>query len=348
MNPLRLKKLQFPNLTEQDWDTITALRQEADQEENPDDPVPPTEQYKTEMMTYHERREYLDYWLGYDEQGTNVGYLVTVYPKPDHPDYEVNGKFVWYYIHITPDHRRKGYGTQMLNKIAEIAQEYGAEHLQGGTMIESGKQFMQYHDAILGLSERVSRLTMANVDWEMMQRWVDDGAARNPDVQIIRFEGLPSEEDIEAYCQLVTDLDKEVPLEDMQEESYTFTVEEARKRHERITKASNREIALYAKDSDGSLMGLTGMYHQNGVDTVSHVGLTGVLPKYQGRGLGKYLKASMALDVRENFPKVKHSNTFNAQSNEPMLHINIKMGFKPHQEFVIYKMPVADVLQVKA
>lgn len=347
MSTLTLKYLSIPDITEQDWLDVTSLRQAADQEESPDDPVPPTEQYKTEMMTFPERRDDIQYWLGYDEQGKAIGYFVTVYPKPDHPDYATNSTFVWYYIYIAEAHRRNGYGTQMLAKIAEIADDYGAVNLQGDTLIQSGKDFIVAQGAKEALIERVSRLTMANVDWDMMQHWLDNGKQRNPDIQIIRFEGLPPEEDLEAYCQLVTDLDKEVPLEDL-DESYTFTADEARKRHERNKKAGNIEIAFYAKDSDGALMGMTGMHYQNGVDTVSYVGLTGVLPKYQGRGLGKYLKASMTFDVRDNFPKITHSNTFNAQSNEPMLHINIKMGFKPHQECVFYKSPVEDLLKVNA
>ncbi|MGB7860052.1 MAG: GNAT family N-acetyltransferase, partial [Acidimicrobiia bacterium] len=50
---------------------------------------------------------------------------------------------------------------------------------------------------------------------------------------------------------------------------------------------------------------------------------------HRNKGLGRLLKASMAKRFVGEFPDVEWIDTGNAGSNEPMLNINIAMGFKP-------------------
>jgi hypothetical protein len=56
---------------------------------------------------------------------------------------------------------------------------------------------------------------------------------------------------------------------------------------------------------------------------------TGVDPKHRNKGLGRWVKAAMALKLRDEYPQVQRIDTENAGSNQPMLSINIEMGFKP-------------------
>ena len=67
-------------------------------------------------------------------------------------------------------------------------------------------------------------------------------------------------------------------------------------------------------------------------------GLTGVRDVHRGRGLGKWLKAEMLLRVRRDFPEVRVVSTGNASSNEAMLSINERLGFRTHKEPVIVEM----------
>jgi GNAT superfamily N-acetyltransferase len=56
---------------------------------------------------------------------------------------------------------------------------------------------------------------------------------------------------------------------------------------------------------------------------------TGVHPEHRNRGLGRWLKAAMIDKIVADYPAMDRVDTFNAGSNEPMLDINIAMGFKP-------------------
>jgi GNAT superfamily N-acetyltransferase len=56
---------------------------------------------------------------------------------------------------------------------------------------------------------------------------------------------------------------------------------------------------------------------------------TGVDPAHRNKGLGRWLKAAMIERIISEYPAVERVDTFNAGSNEPMLNINIAMGFEP-------------------
>ncbi len=71
--------------------------------------------------------------------------------------------------------------------------------------------------------------------------------------------------------------------------------------------------------------------------------LTGVKEDYRGKGLGKWLKAEMALYIKENYPKIKYISTGNANENAPMLAINKQMGFKFHKEGSAIKFDIEEL-----
>ena len=70
---------------------------------------------------------------------------------------------------------------------------------------------------------------------------------------------------------------------------------------------------------------------------------TGVDPEHRNKGLGRWLKAAMAKRFVSEFPDVTAIETGNAGSNEPMLNINIAMGFKTVLEVNAWQGDIATV-----
>ena len=56
---------------------------------------------------------------------------------------------------------------------------------------------------------------------------------------------------------------------------------------------------------------------------------TVVHPDHRNKGLGRWLKAAMIEEIVADHPQVDRIDTWNAGSNEPMLNINIAMGYEP-------------------
>ena len=78
---------------------------------------------------------------------------------------------------------------------------------------------------------------------------------------------------------------------------------------------------------------------------------TGVRPDARGRGIGKWLKAYMLDRMHRLYPDAEWISTGNADSNGPMLAINMKMGFKRHRwgaEYQISRDQLAERVEALA
>jgi len=68
-----------------------------------------------------------------------------------------------------------------------------------------------------------------------------------------------------------------------------------------------------------------------------------VLPEFQNRGLGRWMKTAMLQKVLRERPQVTKIRTGNADSNAPMLKINHELGFKPYISTYAWQVELAQV-----
>ena len=80
---------------------------------------------------------------------------------------------------------------------------------------------------------------------------------------------------------------------------------------------------------DGEPAGLTAVSIDTRRPRFAGQGDTVVIDAHRRRGLGRWLKADMWLRMRQDAPFVDAIDTGNAESNDPMLAINVAMGFRP-------------------
>ena len=240
-------------------------------------------------------------------------------------------------------YRRQGVGTQLLPLIINHAQEVGASWVQWDTKFESGFRFSEKIGATEAGRQRTNRLLVDQVDWAMMQRWVDAGQSRNPDIEMIRLVDLPAAHLIEPLCSLITDINRLQPSDAVEGIDYTLTPEEFEKESKRLEARQIERVVLCTRETDNALSGMTDMYYSQAKPGHARIGLTGVRRESQGRGLGKWLKAAMMFDLHEYYPAVKVVDTENFNSNQPMLNINDRMGFKLFDQHAFYKISIQDL-----
>jgi RimJ/RimL family protein N-acetyltransferase len=120
------------------------------------------------------------------------------------------------------------------------------------------------------------------------------------------------------------------PFEDYQREPEVITPTIWRDL-EQMDRSRQTEFLVYVArhKASGRFVGLTESIYQRLNPAQAWQANTGVDVDHREKGLGRWLKAAMLQKLRSDYPLVERIDTENAGSNEPMLNINLTLGFKP-------------------
>jgi RimJ/RimL family protein N-acetyltransferase len=236
--------------------------------------------------------------------------------------------FGW--VYVDPSHRGLGHGRMIATPMFDVVQADGrtrfAFELNDGRPEEPLVMRAGMKSAY---REKLSRLSFPEVDWALMTSWVERAAERASDYELLFLPSPLDEEHLDAFCDLMFIMNT-APREDYEEEDEVVTPEVWRDLEDKEMKRS-RDILTYAvrHKPSGALAGFTTVaYHRLQSDLVWQLD-TGVDPAHRNKGLGRWVKAAMALKLHSQYPDVQRIETFNAGSNQPMLNINVEMGFRP-------------------
>jgi GNAT superfamily N-acetyltransferase len=341
----RIKEFDPFNTSDEIFEGISKLLDSIFREVEKIDPLPTKELRIKGLKQKHPLYDW-KHWLIF-KNNEIIGYANFVYPKKGTENYDLNKHLAYPTISIHKDHRRKGLGTQMLKVLLEdISNHKEITTLEAETHRLSGRRFCEKLQGTLAITGIVSRCILDNIDWSLMKDWKNTGEAlvETSGIQLISFNSVP-EELLEDYCKFWTEVDNQQPFGALDSRDIT-TPKIRRQYEEHFAKQGYTVHCLLTKEKDGTLSGLTEIrQHESSPFRVTQ-DLTGVKEQFRGRGLGKWLKAEMAFLIREKFPEVKYIQTGNAETNEAMLSINKRMGFKEHRTVTEYKFSVEKLKKV--
>jgi mycothiol synthase len=343
MLKIHLNQLDIPKMTEQQWLDLLTVRTEFFIESWPGQHVPSDEEQRTFISQTPDLRDQVDFWLFYDDHANCLGWSTLSHPKPENPDYAANKGRIYVEPHVLERYQRHGVGTQLLPFFVDYAHKAGATWIEWDTKFESGFRFSEKIGAAEVGRLRKNSLEVDQLDWEMMQRWVDEGRSRNREVELVRFVNLPAQGMIDPICDLITDINRLQPRDDLEGISFSITPDEFVNEINRLKERNVERVIICTREPDGNLSGMTDLFYSAQKPTYADIMLTGVRREYQNRGLGKWLKAAMMFDMHEHYPNVKSISTGNFNSNRPMLSINDRMGFKLFEQYVFYKIRADDL-----
>ncbi|MHA2157174.1 MAG: GNAT family N-acetyltransferase [Candidatus Hodarchaeales archaeon] len=323
------------------WDTFLSLEEEKYREEYPDDPIPAKEETKKTFLFPSPRYTNI-YWIAHPEGKEKIlgSASLMIYEK-NQPSYEQNKHMAFLHIAVRKKYRRKGIATSILKKNLDWLKQNSKTVLQGGSQLESGKMYCASLNGKKAMTEEESRLSLDNMNWDMLNEWKNSGSQRAKGATLEQFEQVPKE-DIEEFCQLFTETLNLIPRGELEWEAKE-TPEVRKATEERLAKLKTTRTTFVSRESEGILSGLTETFLFNDRPTLLYQGLTGVKKEYQGKGLGKWLKAEMLFYCKKKFPNIKFVATDFALVNEPMIAINRKLGFKHYRTWVDYKFDVEEL-----
>ena len=232
-------------------------------------------------------------------------------------------------------------GRALLAAFLDIAETDNRTTLLGwGAFTDEEKAFWESLGAPLRYTERMSALDVRAVDAEMMQAWVDQRMERAADVTLVHFGDHCPDELLESYAESRAAMN-DIPLDDIEMNAWTIDTDDVREEEDAHRALGHVAINTFAIDPDGGPVGHTTLHINPMRPDASWQWDTVVLERHRNRGVGRWLKAAMWQRLREEFPEVGRLMTGNAESNDPMLAINVAMGFTERQVYGAWQTDIA-------
>lgn len=258
-------------------------------------------------------------WVALDDDGAVVGTAALALERRstnrDHADIEVD---------VHPSARRRGIGRALVRAAVEQARAEGCTVIDAMCREEGGgMRFAEALGMAPKLRERRSGLRFDHLDLALLEKW----AIPVPGYELVVFDdGYPTEW-LERMARAAAVMNT-APLDDFEMEPEVITPEELDQlAQSRLRKGTRFTNIAAVETATGEIAGYTELLYRNG-RTIAEQEDTGVWPEHRNRGLGRLLKASMLLRMLETRPWLRGVETWNAGSNDAMLHINVELGFE--------------------
>lgn len=188
--------------------------------------------------------------------------------------------------------------------------------------------------------ERLSALDTTVVDPGLMAEWIEQRNERAGDVELVRWVGPAPEEHMAAWIRSRNAMN-DAPTDGLDINDYLVTEADIREDEDARTALGTRLMHILGLTPDGEPVGHTSVHVNTFRPAASGQWDTVVLDAHRRRGIGRWLKAEMWRWLREVEPDVTRLLTGNAESNDPMLGINVAMGYRPVAEFAVWQAPIS-------
>lgn len=325
------------------WAAYHAFRADRHAEVDPQDPLPPDEHVEKALRFVDPHQQILRHLSLNDDEVAGSLSLWQVLPAS--PEYEEHRRFMRADAQLRSRSRGQGIGLDFARQVLATAKKWEKEVITASTYEETGHRFLARMGAQARYREAQSRLYLKEVDWDLMQRWLDEGLARNPGISLELFPVDVPDELLDAYLPVLTEINNDMPDEEMETGEDIYDRETWEILRDWLANREATHPTVVTLEPDGEISSLTDVMYEKAMPHAVHQWATGVRKHHRGRGLGKLVKAKMLLYLREECPEALYVQTENARSNEAMLHINIAMGFRFHREHVAYQITTAELAE---
>lgn len=230
---------------------------------------------------------------------------------------------------VAPDARRRGVGRALFEMATERALIEGRVHIDWNTAVDNTAA-AAFSEALGGRAQQVieqSRVATSAMDSTMLRAWVEMARGRATDYDLVGWDGPCPEGHLEGFARLRGVMD--AAPGNRPEDAMPWSAGRVREVEAFDLLRGPCWVLCARHRPTGLLVGYTELQPLSSRPWLASQGDTGVEPAHRGYGLGRWLKAVNALRLLDEMPEVRVIETWNAESNDPMLAINRPMGFVP-------------------
>ncbi len=326
------------------WLRYHAYRRLRHAEFDPEEPLYPDEQSEEQLRRpWHTE---ISHRYAVELDGMVIGWARAGFSKPGSPEYESNKHLAWGNVAVCGPFRRQGVAREALRCIHADMLEHGAKvlNLYASDTEPDGSAWAEHIGATCKQTERQSRLYFKDVDWDEMKRWEEELPEKAPGYRIEIWPDRVPEESFAEYAPARSEMMNLMPWDDLEHGEIVITEDDLRQQNDRLSIDNSEHHTVLVRNAEGKIVGITDTRWYPAAPKQVDQWFTGVHPDARGLGVGKAVKAAMLRHLRDRYDP-EHIGTENSQSNDAMLGINIRMGFKPHREWFAYQITAEEIGQ---
>ena len=274
-------------------------------------------------------------YLARDDDGVTVG-LVNVHA----PTYD-NTHLGWAALHVHPDHRGRGIGSELMAYAEQKARELGRTSLGTDNWdLPKANAFSLRHGFEQKAIEVNRRQDIAGLDWSVVDRLYDEAVKASTAYELVRVTGRVPEEMLEGMAALTESIN-DAPRDDLDMEDDVFTPQRLRA-YETAQEAHDRKIyrVIARERSTGELAGHSTIVVERERPHIAEQHDTAVDRAHRGHRLGALVKTAMLQWMRDEEPAVTQLDTWNAESNNHMIAINEQLNYHIVARAIVYQKTI--------
>jgi ADP-ribose pyrophosphatase YjhB (NUDIX family)/GNAT superfamily N-acetyltransferase len=265
--------------------------------------------------------------VGAFEDDRVLGAMLFEYRLNDNPDaVEVE-------IDVPPEHRRRGIGTALWQWAVTRAAQLGRTIFQAELGVPSEPWAGAAFASKLGFAvEHVEDHLVVPLPYDevrLEELRLDAGSLDG--YQLTSWAGVCPPEHQQAYADLHTAMDHDVPTGGMTREVVPWTVERLQANEQRIDR-NYLALVTMAHTLSGAPAGYTLIYLPRADASHAQQDDTLVLREHRGHSLGTHLKLANLDQLAKHRTTQRLLHTWTALSNTPMQKVNARFGFRPVEQ----------------
>lgn len=240
-----------------------------------------------------------------------------------------NRDLAWIYLVVHPEHRRRGVGSAFLTEIFERARRADRTKIGGAWwQTPATEAFAQRHGFELASREIYRCVTLADLPVGFVGAAYAEAAPHAGDYELLRIEGCVPAVMLPAVAEVTASIN-DAPLDDLDIEDEVFPVERIQDYQDATIESGHRLYRVVARHRDtGELGGHTVVVVDCERPQLAHQHDTSVARAHRGHRLGLLLKADLMRWLADAEPQVVSIDTWNAESNEHMIRVNERLGYR--------------------
>ncbi|THV41232.1 GNAT family N-acetyltransferase [Glycomyces buryatensis] len=250
-------------------------------------------------------------------------------------------------VQVRPEHRRRGVGTALLQRMETEAAQAGRTTMScwasvpipdGPPISDSCIGFAAHHGYSDSLTTVTRRCDLDKVDDEELQQLWNQSMEAAEGFEVVVFEGTPPDDLIDGFAYLHGRMYTDMPLGEWDLQEADIDADRIRdwERQRREKGELHLQVAVRHKES-GDVAGFTEIIIEGGREHHCFQGDTIVDPRFRGHKLGTILKIANQVRIREWRPKMRYVWTGNAETNHHMIAINEAVGYRKIYNEAVYQ-----------